>query len=472
MDLADLLVAFLYLIAVIAIGAAASRKSGSDKQLYLAGRELSWFPLGISVMVSAFSAVNFVAFPSEIIKNGPAVMISLPVFLLVLIPVNRYIIPFFRKQNGSSAYSFLEERYSPAVKHLATALFLIWRLLWISVTLFASAKMLSVFTGYPLQLLLIITGITAIAYSTSGGLRAVVYTDLLQFFVLFGGIALALIISVYRGSLTGSSLGEWIQSNSLNSQFFSLDPNIRITFWSGLIGTFVAFFARYGADQITIQRYMAAKSENSAKKSIKLNAGAALLVLTLLLFWGITISIVSMESGTSHLPPLKQMALFIQALPGGVTGLIAAGLLAATMSSVDSGLNSMAAILSGDSKLVKGAVRGKSATLLLGLTALAGAIFILPALAKEKSLFVITNQIIHGFGAPILSLVVLGIFSKRSNSRGVFWGTIIGAICSILSVVFLRELAIHYYVVINLICSLSAAQIISILCKSPSTASQ
>lgn len=461
MSSVDVWVALIYLVAVVAIGVTASFRSGSDKQLYLAGGELSWFPLGISVMVSAFSAVNFVAFPSEIISNGPAVMISLPVFLLVLIPVNRFIIPFFRKQVGISAYSFLGERFSPGVKHLATVLFMIWRLLWISVTLFASAKMLAVFTGYPLEKLLIVTGVTAIAYSVSGGLRAVVYTDLLQFFVLFGGVAAALLVSAVRGDFSGASLGSWISENRLGSDFFSFNPTIRITFWSGLIGTFVAFFARYGADQITIQRYMAAKTERAAQKSIRLNAGAALLVLTLLLFWGIAISIVSCGNGTAHLPALKQMALFIKSMPAGVTGLIAAGLLAATMSSVDSGLNSMAAVLAAESSLVRGAVRGRVVTLILGITALAGALFVLPGVAEEKTLFVITNQIIHGFGAPILSLVLLGIFSKRSNSQGVFWGTVIGAACSVASVVFLRELAIHYYVVINLICSVAASLLIS-----------
>lgn len=457
----DLGVALVYLIAVVVVGLVSSLKSKSDRQLYLAGGELAWFPLGISVMVSAFSAVNFVAFPSEIIKNGPAVMISLPVFLLVLVPINRYIIPFFRKQSGISAYSFLEERFSPAVKHLATVLFMIWRLLWISVTLFASAKMLAVFTGYPLPILLLITGITAVVYSVSGGLRAVVYTDLLQFFVLFGGIAAALVISSVRGDFAADSLGNWIQANALGSEFFSFDPTIRITFWSGLIGTFVAFFARYGADQVTIQRYMAAKSESAAKKSIRLNAGAALLVLTLLLFWGITVSIVSSGNGVSHLPAIKQMALYINSMPAGVTGLIAAGLLAATMSSVDSGLNSMAAILSDESSFLRGAVRGRVVTLLLGLTALAGALWVLPPVAEDKGLFVITNQIIHGFGASILSLVLLGIFSKRSCSHGVFWGTVIGALCSVASVVFLRDLAIHYYVVINLICSVAASCLIS-----------
>lgn len=454
----EIIIAAIYLLAMTVIGLLSFRKNRNNEQLYLAGRSISWFPLGISVMISAFSAVNFVAFPSEIIQFGPAVMISLPAFFIVIYPVFKWFIPFFRNRSGMSAYGFLEEKYDAKTKHLSTVLFVIWRLMWISVTLYASAKLLTVFTGWSLYAIIIITGITAVFYSSIGGFRAVVVTDTIQFFILFGTICLTLFAAFKGGVLTSDSIGGWFSAHPFPDDFFSFDPKIRISFWSGLTGTFIAFTARYGADQITLQRFMAARSEKDARKAMLLNSGAALVILSLLMFWGITVSLASSDPS---LPPLKKMALFISSMPAGVTGLFVTALLAASMSSIDSGLNAMSAVLSGDIKLFDTAARGKTGTMILGIISLAGAVALIPVMAAEGSIFVVANKIIHGFGAPILSLVLLGMFSKRISAKGAFWGTITGAVCSVVSVVIFDDLAVHAYVIINLAVSLTISVIVS-----------
>lgn len=460
MKVFELSIGLIYILVMILIGFISSRKNKNNDELYLAGNSFSWLMLGISVMISAFSAVNFIAFPSEIIQFGPAVLISLPVFVLVLYPVLKWFIPFFRKKGQVSAYSFLEEKFGRRTKHLATVLFVIWRLLWISVTLFATAKLLNVFTGWSLYLIIIMTGITAVFYSSIGGFRAVVVTDMIQFVILFGTICLTLGVAVYYGDLSSDSLGNWFSKHPFPDDFFSFSPKVRITFWSGLTGTFIAFMARYGADQITIQRYMAAKSEKEAKKAIWLNACAALIILSLLMFWGIT---VSLSQGNASLPPVKKMAMFISSMPSGITGLFTAALLAASMSSIDSGLNAMSAVLSKDMKLFSTAVKGKSGTFVLGVFSLAGALLLIPVMEAEGSIFVVANKIIHGFGAPILSLVLIGMFSKRITPAGAFWGTISGAVCSIGSVIIFNDLAVHAYVIINLAVSLSVSYIVSVI---------
>lgn len=462
MNAFDVTIAFLYILAMFLIGYISSKKSTNRKQMYLAGNIFPWFPIGISVMISAFSAVNFVAFPSEIIQFGPAVMISLPVFILVLYPVIRWFIPFFRKSGHLSAYGFLEEKYGLRTKYLATALFIIWRLMWISVTLYASARLITVFTGWPLYLIIIITGITAVFYSTLGGFRAVVITDTMQFFILFGTICLTLYFAADEGNLSSATVSAWFRENPFPDDFFSFDPKVRISFWSGLTGTFIAFLARYGADQITVQRYIASRSDKEAVKAIVLNSAAAVLILTLLMFWGIAVSI--SHSGSS-MPPLRQMAVFIASMPAGITGLFTAALLAASMSSVDSGLNAMSATLSGDLKIFSTVNKEKTGTAILGVLSLTGALVLMPVIASEGSIFAVANKVIHGFGAPILSLVAIGMFSKKITSAGAFWGTITGAACSLASVVIFDDLAVHAYVIINLAVSLGTSFLISVTYK-------
>lgn len=444
MTTVDIIIALLYLITVIGIGVFSAKRNSDRSQQFRANNEISWFPLGISVMISAFSAINFIAFPTEIIKNGPGVLVSLPVFFLVLIPILKWIIPFFRSQKGYSGYAFLEDRFSNSVKNLAVALFALWRLIWIAVTLYASAKMLSVVTGFSLQWMIFITGITALFYSSLGGFRAVVYTDTLQFFTLFGTIIATILFAFSNETISTSAISQWISTHSVSENYFSFDPTIRLTFWSGLLGTFVAFFARYGADQITIQRYMAARSDKEAIRSISLNAVAAVTVLSLLLFWGIIVSIVGEETGKIKLPPIKQMILFISTMPKGVLGLFTAGLLAATMSSIDSGINSMAATVS-----FKRDHHGVIFTAILGVVAILGAYLLIPIMAKEKSIFALVNKIIHGFGAPLLVLILTGISSWKLNPKAVFWGTLSGALFSVISVFLFKSLAVHYYSVVN-----------------------
>ncbi len=461
----DISVGVLYFVAVIIIGVIATFKNSTKDELFLANKQLHWFPLGISVMVSAFTAVNLLSFPKEIMNNGPAVLISLPLFLIILIPIIKLTIPFYRKQSSLSAYSFLETRYAPRVKLLASLLFILWRLIWIAVMLYAAGTMIVIATGLPLIPIVAVTGIVVVLYASYGGFRAVIYTDTLQFLVLFGTVITAIAFALSRGVLSMESTLTWVESNPLPSDFLSFDPTIRITLWSGLIGTFISFFARYGADQITIQRYMAARSEKEAIKSITLNAIAALSVLSLLLFFGITLSLVGESSGVSHLPPIKQMTHYFSSLPKGLLGLFFAALLAATMSSIDSGINAISGVIQSDFKRLFSKFSGQVISLILGSIAIITTIALVPLFQEDRSLFVTTNKIIHGFGGPILALVLAGMLSKRSTTNGVFWGTILGSIFSVFSILKIEKLALHYYSVLNFIVTVLAISLLSLILK-------
>ena len=136
-------------------------------------------------MITAFSAINFNAFPSEVIGYGFYVVTSIPVFFLVAIPVTKIFIPFFYKRGSISAYEFLEERYDKQVRKLASGLFILWRILWMSVILYATAQILSLISGIELHLLIIICGVCATIYTAFGGIRAVIWTDVAQFFLSF-----------------------------------------------------------------------------------------------------------------------------------------------------------------------------------------------------------------------------------------------------------------------------------------------
>ena len=153
----------IYLIALFVIAWHFRKTQSTPEDFFLGGRNFKAFPIGLSVMVTTFSAVNFLAFSGEVYGHGLYVLASLPVFFLAAIPITRCWIPYVLQKCPISIYALLEERFDYKVRALASALFLVWRLFWMAVALYASCKIMSALTGYPLMVLLILCGVAATA---------------------------------------------------------------------------------------------------------------------------------------------------------------------------------------------------------------------------------------------------------------------------------------------------------------------
>ena len=416
----DFIVFYAYLAAILLVGLTRYRKQHSEKEFFLAGRSLGWFPLGISIMITMLTAVNFASFPTEIFKNGCYVLISLPIFILVAFPISKIFIPFFQKQKQVSAYAFLEDVFDLKTRCLASILFMFWRLAWMAVALYASARILAAITGHQLWLLILVCGVITVAYTSLGGLRAVVWTDVTQFFILTGGIIIALVlVSLTTEGGFGGIFYNAFEHNIFkpvvpyDPEFFSFDPTLRITFWSGTIGTMVAFLARYGADQMVIQRYSAAKSLSEARKSFAFNIVCVISILSLLVIFGIAMHSYAVHTDIlgKFSKPLKYMAVLIKSLPYGAAGLLAAALLSATMSSIDSGVNACSMAWTKDfyhrffnkEELNNtGNIRYSIYfSIIIGVLIIILAELFIPVFGKNHSIFVIFNTVINGFGSPL-----------------------------------------------------------------------
>ena len=473
----DTLVFLTYLVGIVTAGLLLRRRTGAGDEFFLAGRSLSWFPVGLSVMVTLFSAINYAALPTEIMRHGLYVCIAFPVFLLVALPVTRVFMPFYHRLRPTSAYEWLERRFDARVRLLASGLFIVWRLFWMGVALFATARILAAVTGYPLRWLIPAAGLAAALYASFGGMRAVVWTDVAQVFVLLGSILAALGFALWRtpGGLEGV-LSFAHQAGTLrpvapyDPSFFSLDPTIRITFWSGLFGAFAAFLARYGADQVVVQRYFAARSLRDARRGFWMNIAAALFALTLLALLGLTTAAWARSSGLDPAvlrKPMAALAALFRSLPAGLSGLVAAGLLAATMSSVDSGVNACCAAWVTDfhgrafPRRPAGRAFRVGLSFALGLAAI-GLAFLTGRLG---TVFVVVNKVIHGFGGPLLAIALLGMFSRSANGAGMLWGGALGAALSVVLTFSVHHLALHYYALANLLLTIALCLIASWLAE-------
>ncbi|MFH1569358.1 MAG: sodium/solute symporter [Gemmatimonadota bacterium] len=460
-----------YLAVVLGVGAHCARHQRGAADYYLAGRSMGWLPIGLSVMVTAFSGINYAAFAGEVSSQGLYVLLSVPLFAAVAVPVIRIIIPFYHALQVANAYQYLERRFGPEVRRLAGGLFLLWRLTWIALVLYVPARMLATVTGLDADTLILLAGAVATLYTLAGGMRAVMWTDVAQFAVLAGGLVLGIAVTAAAtpGGLSGvvelaAAQGLTRPFYPFDAQILSPDPRLRISLWSAWIGTGVAFLGRYGADQAVVQRYFTARSPDQARKGFHLNWIAATLALLALALLGLSVHAHAVRAGGGPVgPPIAQFAAFVRDLPAGATGLLVAGLVAATMSSVDSGINSCAAVLS--SELWPGADRrdglGRSRLLSLAI----GAVATLAALRAGSlgTLFEVANRVINGLGSPLLALFLLGMFSRRANRRGVLVGGAAGAIASVWVSFAVTEIALHYNAVVNLLVTLVLGYGLSLL---------
>jgi len=441
--------------------------------MFTAGRSMGAVPVGLSTMVTAFSSLNMMAFPSEVFEHGLYVTIALPVFFLVGIPLTRYVIPAIVRAGRVSIYDMFIDRFGLSVMRLASLIFLLWRMIWMSVLLYACGRLLAVTVGMNIYLGIVIAGTVAVVYTTIGGMRAVMTTDILQCGVMVFALALFVhlgiayhtlgIAGVYADIVSQGALKPFVP---FDPEFLSFDPTVRITFWSGLTGVFVAFMARYGADQVVTQRYISAKSVAVARKGYWLNATVAVAAIVCLGAAGLVAKSYALQSGllSSGLPPLKIIAIMASRMPAGVGGLLAAALLAATMSSMDSGINAVTAVWFTSLRPVgpkSGTAPMQTFTMGCGAAVIGLSLLLVNLLGAQQSIFRLINQVVNGMGTPLLALFVVSKTGKRVNGRGVFWGGITGTVLSGVTVMCIKNLALHYYAVVNFLITLGLCLLFS-----------
>ncbi len=477
-----------YLLGVLVLGLRQRRQSHGFAAYFLAGRSMHWLPVGLSIVATAFSAVNYAGFSAEVSQYGCYVLLCLPVFAVVAWPVTRLVMPLYRAMGVHSIYEYLEHRFDVRVRTAASALFIFWRLLWMALLIHVPSKALSLMGGLDHRLLVLLSGAVATAYTLVGGMRAVMYTDVAQFVVVVGSILLAIAVAATRhpaGMLgllhEGLDAGLARPFHPFAPEVFALDPTLRITLWSCWVGTFVAFLARYGADQMLTQRYLAARTLRDARTGFGLHVASSMGALLLLALLGFAIhghAVRALDPQARQVPMLS-FSSFVRSLPAGVPGLVLAGLLAATMSSADSGMNACAAAVVADfyRRLLGGAPDtpaeervSRGAVLAFGAAATGMALFV----GRLGTVFEVANRVINAMGGPLLALFLAGLLSRRANRRSALAGALLGALASTYICVAVEPLALHYYVVANLAVTLAviwgASLLENRLCGPPAAA--
>ena len=254
----------IFTILFIVIYGAYKTRDHKNIQSFLKGNNSSnWFTIGISVMATQASAITFLSTPGQAYYDGMGFLqfyLGLP---LAMIIICMFFVPLYHKLKVYTAYEFLENRFDNKTRTLGAILFLVQRGLAAGITIFAPSIILSTVLDIDIKILNFLVGFLVIIYTMTGGTKAVNITQKQQMFIIFFGLFFVffILIDKYPEELTVSKFLDYSRSSQkFKILDFSIDPNSRYTFWSGITGGLFLALSYFGTDQSQVQRYISGKS--------------------------------------------------------------------------------------------------------------------------------------------------------------------------------------------------------------------
>lgn len=470
----DYVVMVLYVAGIAWLGASFGKGQDSTEDYFLGGRSVPWWAIGLSVMATQASAITFIGAPGWGYEGGlqrTAMFLNVPLVMAFLIVT---LVPFFYRAEVYTAYEYLERRFDTKTRTLTAALFLVSRGLATGVVLYAPALVLSVVTGLPIWLTITLMAVIAVAYTVLGGISAVIWTDVVQMFILWFGAALSIWI-VLDGLPDGTSvIGIASDNGLLDSLDFSLDLTETYGIWAGIVGGFFLHAAYFGCDQSQIQRVLTSSSTRNSNLSLMVSG--FLMFPQILLFLSIGILLFVFYDVQGRQPDLENLnelfpRFIVNELPVGISGLIIAGVFAAAMSSLDSALNSLSAVSIRDfyAKFYRRNASeahylkaSRWATVFWGLYATAFAFFA----GNLGPVIEVINMVGSYFYGALLGVFFLAIFSRRATGTGAFVGIVAG-MAAVYTLTSTTEVAWLWNNLVGAVVSVGVGQAISMLGSPP-----
>lgn len=422
----------VYIMANLALGYVLGKKISSAEDFFLGDRSTPWWAIGISVIGTYVSALTFLGGPAWAYTDGLSVIAIHLNYPLVIFLVVTFFLPFFFNSGVASIYEYQERRFGQASRAVISGIFLISQALTSAAVLYATALVLNFITGVDVTWAICIVTVIALIYTAMGGITAVIWTDVIQAAVLFVGATIIFSALIDRLPVSlGDTLVQLKAAGKTNPIDFSPDFTSVTTIWSGVIAMTLFHVTVYGANQMMVQRTLAAKNIGDAKKSFLMMGFGAFFIYFLFILLGILFYAYyggrEFENGNTII--LEFAADY--GLPG-LMGIIAAAVMAASMSSLDSAFNSLATVSSVDFYQRYFKPEATSEDLLKTsrvFTVFWAVLIIVPALMFAKSsgsILETLSKVGSYFVGAKLSMYALGFFSKHTSERGLLVGIAVG----------------------------------------------
>lgn len=435
----DFIIIVLYALGVLGMGWWYSRRQSSTEEYFVAGRGVNSFIIGISVIASLLSSVTYLSTPGEMIKNGPGWMWSMihaPVSFLI---VGYLVIPRIMAQPITTGYELLEKNFGTGIRQTASVMFILSRIFWMGLVIYTCSFAVSTVSGIELRYVLVGVGVVGTLYTALGGIRAVMMTDMIQFFILFGGAWLTIIvITVQCGGVSGW-WPDWSSQALQDLQWrevklFSVNPFDRLTAFSIFVYSSAFWICTATCDQVVIQRFLCTRDARAARRGFGVSVCGDVVTnitmsLTGLALLGFFLRFPEILPDTTQLASDQADKLFPyfigHVLPVGVSGLVISALFAAAMSSLDSGISSIGTVLMHDFSAVfaqgcdNDAERLRRAKRIsLGIGAVAILLSSVMVLIPGQNFLEVAVRIGSLFVPPLFVVFALAFFWKRSTPAG------------------------------------------------------
>lgn len=426
----------------IFIGWWCGRKKKSEGTYFL-GRKIPWWALGISFYASATSSISYMALPAKTFADNWLVIGTVPAQALATVVIAFFFVKLLRRLDVTTIFEYLDRRFGRTVRAIGALLaLLVVTLGRMSVVLLLPSLALAAVTGINVYVAIALMGFVTIIYSTEGGFDAVIWTEVLQALVMFGGIGLAL---YFLASGVEGGFAELVTLALREGKFemVSWEPTLAVpTVWV-FLGMFVATVFVHISDQSLMQRVFASSDEKAARKTLLLGTILGIPSSLLFFFMGTAIWAFYQANPTHLVEGVPNDAIFpyfiANELPVGVVGLIVAGLLAATMSTLSGSINASAAIverdfhhpLRPDATEKQRLAVGRWASVISGTIATVMAIYL--ATLEVRSLWEKFIELTALFGGAFPGVFALGLLTRRASAVGAIAG-VIASIATILAV--------------------------------------
>lgn len=435
----------LYLAGTTMLGVWLGRGQQNARDYFVSHHEIPWWAVLFSIVATETSALTFISIPGLAYLGNLGFLQVAFGYLAGRVVVSYVLLPRYFQGELVTAYTLLERRFGVATRRFASLVFMTTRIFGDSVRLFATAIPVALLLGPlvapdavgPLSILLL--GACTVVYTYHGGMRAVIWTDVLQIVIyLLGGIAALLIL----GNAVEGGWSTIIRDAGARGQLQWLDTALVFdrphTLWAGLLGGGVLSMASHGVDQMIVQRLMVTKSLPDARRAL-IGSGIAV-IAQFALFLVIGVGLYAYYDGAAFPRPDAIFPRFIiDVMPVGLTGLVIAAVLAAAMSTVSSSINSLAAATVHDLYLPITGTSPDSPTLLRTskrFTLLWAAILVGGALLyRDEATPVVTIALsVASFTyGGLLGAYLLALFAPRARQRDAILGMAVGI--SMMSVV-------------------------------------
>lgn len=431
----DWIVIVAYAVGMLGVGWYCSRRATTTEDYLLGGRAMKPWAVGLSLFATLLSTLSYLAVPGEMINHGPMLASQIVVFPFIILVVGWFLIPWIMKLNVTSAYEILEIRLGVSVRMLGAVFFLSMRLMWMSVIIYATtSKVLIPMLGWDesaTPYACAVLGAITVIYTSMGGLRAVVITDVVQTFILLGGAALTIVlITVNLGGVSEWWPTRWDPNWDPLKIWF--DADARVTVAATAVSVFAWYVCTAGSDQMAIQRYLATRDVKAARSMFNTSMACNALVLVLLSVLGLALLAYfqthpeQLAAGQTISESADQLLprFIVIGLPEGISGLVVAALLAAAMSSLSSGINSSCSVITvdfvdrfraADSPETDHVKLAKSVSWVVGIAVVA---LSLGAGMVSGNLLEVTFKVVNLLVAPLFVLFFLAMFVPWANSFG------------------------------------------------------